>query len=137
MYQLIRIDYTSCNASAIRNVLLIAVLMLLYAQARLFAPSCARCSYPCVARIFHSKRDTKASKLAFVSLFSFISVLVLNAYIIPPMPAPPAGIAGSGAGISATAASVVSSVDATDTAFWSADLVTFAGSMIPLATMST
>ena len=36
-------------------------------------------------------------------------------YIIPP--APPAGIAGSGAGISTTAASVVSSVEATDTAF--------------------
>ena len=57
-------------------------------------------------------------------------------YIIPPMP-PPAGIAGSGCGMSATRASVVSSVDATDTAFCRADLVTLAGSMMPASTMST
>ena len=64
----------------------------------------------------------------------FPIVLCLCAYI---MPIGCCGIGGSGAGMSATAASVVSSVDATDTAFCSADLVTFAGSMMPASTMST
>ena len=48
-----------------------------------------------------------------------------------------AGAAGSGAGISVTAHSVVRIRDAIDAAFCSADLVTFTGSMIPLSTMLT
>ncbi len=55
---------------------------------------------------------------------------------IPPIP-PPAGAAGSGSGISATTASVVSSVAATEAAFWRALLVTFAGSTIPTEIIST
>ena len=50
---------------------------------------------------------------------------------MPPMPAPPAGAAGSGAGMSATSDSVVSTIAATDAAFCSAERVTFVGSMMP------
>ena len=49
---------------------------------------------------------------------------------MPSIPGP-AGICGSGAGISTTAASVVKNVAATDAAFCNADLVTLVGSTIP------
>lgn len=65
-----------------------------------------------------------------------IGVLLVIAYIIP-IPGPPAGIAGAGSLMVATAASVVRKLDATDVAFWIALLVTLAGSMIPSLTMST
>lgn len=57
-------------------------------------------------------------------------------YIMPFMP-PAAGAAGSGAGMSVTAHSVVRINAAMDAAFCSAERVTFAGSMIPAETMST
>ena len=51
---------------------------------------------------------------------------------MPPIPgAPPAGIAGSGAGISATTLSVVRIIEATLAAFCNAERVTFVGSTIP------
>ena len=52
---------------------------------------------------------------------------------------PPGGIAPAFffSGISATRASVVSSRLAIDAAFWSAERVTFAGSMMPSYSMST
>ena len=53
-----------------------------------------------------------------------------------PIP-PPAGIAGAGSLVFATTDSVVNNVDATLVAFWSALLVTLAGSRIPAFTMST
>ena len=56
---------------------------------------------------------------------------------MPPIPAPPAGAAGSGCGISATRDSVVSTIAAMEAAFWSALRVTFVGSMIPRSTIST
>ena len=59
-------------------------------------------------------------------------VPLMTCYIIPPMPPiPPAGIAGASSLIFATTDSVVSNVEATLVAFWSALLVTFAGSRIP------
>ena len=59
-------------------------------------------------------------------------VPLMTSYIIPPMPPmPPAGIAGASSLILATTDSVVSNVEATLVAFWSALLVTFAGSRIP------
>ena len=57
-------------------------------------------------------------------------------YIIP-IPGLPAGIAGSSFLIEATQLSVVSKVEATLVAFCNALLVTFAGSRIPEATIST
>ena len=60
-----------------------------------------------------------------------------DAYIIPPMPAPPAGIAGVSSLMLATTLSVVSSVLATLVAFCRALLVTFAGSRMPALTIST
>ena len=52
-----------------------------------------------------------------------------------PMPAP--GVAGAGgSGLSATSASVVSTMELTDAAFSSAERVTFAGSTIPAEIMS-
>ena len=70
------------------------------------------------------------------TFFVFFCTRSLNAYIIPPMPAP-AGIAGAGSLMVATTDSVVSRVLATLVAFCRAVLVTFAGSRMPLFTMST
>src|ERR1700681_78897 len=57
---------------------------------------------------------------------------------MPPMPPPPPGIGGAGSfGNSATMASVVTSRAATEAASCSAARTTLAGSMMPLATMST
>ena len=58
---------------------------------------------------------------------------------IPPMPPPmPAcGAAASFSGWLTTSASVVSTVAATEAAFWSAERVTFFGSTIPFSIMST
>ena len=59
-------------------------------------------------------------------------------YIIPGMPPPPPGIAGSSFfGFSATIASVVSSSDATLAAFWSAVRTTLVGSITPAFTRSS
>ena len=56
---------------------------------------------------------------------------------IMPMPAPPCGIGGSGSLICVMPASVVSSMLATEAAFCRADLVTFTGSTIPAAIISS
>ena len=64
---------------------------------------------------------------------------LLPHYIIPGIPPPippPIGIAGSSFGISATQLSVVRSIAEAEAAFWSADLVTFAGSTIPAPIIS-
>jgi hypothetical protein len=64
--------------------------------------------------------------------------LGLAAYIIPPMsgmPPPPPAVSFSGT--SATIASVVRMFLAIDAAFWSAERVTIAGSMMPSLTRST
>ncbi len=58
-------------------------------------------------------------------------------YIIPPIPGPPAGIAGVSSLMFATTDSVVRSVLATEHAFCSALLVTLTGSRIPASTIST
>ena len=51
---------------------------------------------------------------------------------------PACGATGAGgSGISVIAHSVVSSIPATEAAFWRAHLVTFAGSMIPASIMFT
>src|SRR5579875_1481669 len=55
---------------------------------------------------------------------------------MPPMPPPPAGAGWGFSGLSATSASVVSSSAAMDAAFWRAERVTLAGSMIPDFTRS-
>ncbi len=68
--------------------------------------------------------------------FFFYAVLT-NQYI-PPMPGFAAGAAGAtGSFLSATTLSVVSTMEATDAAFSSAERVTFAGSTIPAANIST
>ena len=70
--------------------------------------------------------------------FVLCRLAVPGDYIMPPMPPiPPAGIAGSSFGISATVASVVSSIALALAAFCSADLVTLTGSTIPASIMST
>ena len=56
---------------------------------------------------------------------------------MPPIPAPPAGIAGVSSLIEATTDSVVNNVLATEHAFCNALLVTLAGSRIPASTIST
>ncbi len=57
---------------------------------------------------------------------------------MPPMPPmSPPGIAGAFSGLSATTASVVRNSAAIDAAFWRAERVTLAGSMMPSAIMST
>ena len=54
---------------------------------------------------------------------------------MPPMPPPPGdGASFFSSGISETSASVVSSSEAIDEAFWSAVRTTFTGSMTPEAT---
>jgi len=55
-------------------------------------------------------------------------------YIMPPMSGP-AGMAGSGLGISTMVASVVSKRLATEAAFSSATRVTLVGSMMPASCM--
>ena len=71
-----------------------------------------------------------ASELAWVSDAS----PELMRYIIP---GAPAGMAGTGSLMLATAASVVRKLEATLVAFWSAHLVTLAGSRIPASIMLT
>ena len=61
------------------------------------------------------RKDMAYSSIFLPGIYSRFIYRFDAYYIIPP--APPAGIGGSGAGISTTAASVVSSVEATDTAF--------------------
>ena len=57
---------------------------------------------------------------------------------MPPMPPmSPPGMAGAFSGLSATTASVVRNSAAIDAAFCRAERVTFAGSMMPSAIMST
>ena len=51
-------------------------------------------------------------------------------------PIPPGGIGGSSSGSSATNASVVNTNEAIEVAFWTVDLVTFAGSITPSLTRS-
>lgn len=74
-------------------------------------------------------KEARAEKLLPLASKSLAS----NQYI------PPAGIAGA-AGvsslISATRLSVVSTIAATEAAFWSAERVTFVGSTIPAGIMS-
>ena len=53
---------------------------------------------------------------------------------MPPMP--PGGIGASGSGSSAINASVVRTKEAIEEAFWTVDLVTFAGSITPAFTKS-
>ena len=68
--------------------------------------------------------------LPFYSFFKPLTAFKLN-YIMPPMPGLPAGIAGSGAGLSAMTHSVVRNMPAIEAAFSRATRVTLAGSMTP------
>ena len=65
------------------------------------------------------------------------SVRLLCSLFYHIIPGAPAGIAGAGSLMMATAASVVRKLDATLVAFWSALLVTLAGSRIPPSIMLT
>lgn len=84
-----------------------------------------------------------ARRLSTVTFWSFVIFYAAQAvyknYIIPiPPPMPDiSGIAGAfSSGMSTTAASVVSNIEATLAAFSKADLVTFAGSTIPALNIS-
>ena len=69
-------------------------------------------------------------------LFFILYYLSAVFQYIPPIDGSTAGAADAGSLMSATSDSVVSTIDATDAAFWSAERVTFVGSTIPLSIMS-
>ena len=81
------------------------------------------------------RKKTSCDKISCHNLF------YKKDYIMPGMPPIPAGIAGAAgafaSGLSATNVSVVNTKAAIDAAFCNADRVTFAGSTIPDATIST
>ena len=58
-----------------------------------------------------------AKPLTWIFSYFMLDAWLVIAYIIPPIPAPPAGIGGTGSLIVATAASVVRKLEATDVAF--------------------
>lgn len=65
-------------------------------------------------------------------------VVVNDYYIMPPIPPPGiAGIAGSAVFFSAKTHSVVSNIEAIETAFSNATRDTFVGSMMPAASISS
>src|SRR5699024_8422840 len=88
---------------------------------------------------FHQKTGFSLRKTtSYQDLF-----LVFYAYLILDIPPPMAPMSGApppptfSSGLSATTASVVKNIAATDAAFCSAERVTFVGSTIPASTMFT